>query len=293
MRENILREITPLTKTDCFTMFSRTKKSFDFPLHYHDEIELNFIRNAAGERRMIGDHIEEIGDIELVLVGSNLEHAWFGEDFGDREITEVTIQFDSDFFGDKFLQKNQLSFIRRMLEKSTRGILFSPGITLQLAPRIIALSKKQGFDSVLELMSILHDLSISRNYRVLSDSGFNQVEKHTYSSRRIEKVMNYAHQNYHKAITLAEVAKITNMTETAFSRFFKLHTGMTFINCLNEIRLGHASRMLIETTHSISEIAYDCGFNNISNFNRIFKTKKNCTPKDLRTSYEEGTRVFV
>ena len=98
---------------------------------------------------MIGDHIEEIGDIELVLVGSNLEHAWFGEDFGDREITEVTIQFDSDFFGDKFLQKNQLSFIRRMLEKSTRGILFSPGITLQLAPRIIALSKKQGFDRCL------------------------------------------------------------------------------------------------------------------------------------------------
>jgi len=293
MRDNILREITPLTKADCFTMFSRKKKSFDFPLHCHDEIELNFIQNAEGARRMIGDHIEDIGEIELALIGPNLEHAWFGEDFGEREITEVTIQFDNDFFGEKFLSKNQLSFIRRMLEKSTRGILFSTSTAKQLAPRIIGLSKKQGFDSVLELMSILHDLSISRNYRILSDSGYNQVEKHTYSSRRIEKVMNYAHQNFHKPITLAEVAKITSMTETAFSRFFKLHTGMTFINCLNEIRLGHASRMLIETTHSISEIAYDCGFNNISNFNRIFKTKKKCTPKDLRASYEEGTRVFV
>ena len=79
----------------------------------------------------------------------------------------------------------------------------------QLAPRILGLSKKQGFDSVLELMSILHDLSISRNYRILSDSGYNQIEKHTYSSRRIEKVMTYAHQNFHKPITLAEVAKIT------------------------------------------------------------------------------------
>lgn len=292
MRENILKEITPLTKTDCFTMFTRTKRDFDFPVHYHEEIELNFIQNAQGARRMIGDHIEEIGEIELVLVGQNLEHAWFGEDTG-REITEVTIQFDSDFFGEKFLHKNQLSFIRRMLEKSARGILFSASTARQLAPRILGLSKKQGFDSVLELMSILHDLSISRNYRVLSDSGFNHVEKNTYSSRRVEKVMNYAHQNFHKPITLAEVAKLTSMTETAFSRFFKLHTGMTFINCLNEIRLGHASRMLIETTHSISEIAYDCGFNNISNFNRIFKAKKNCTPKDLRMSYEEGSRVFV
>jgi len=293
MRDNVLREITPLTKADCFTMFTRKKNYFDFPLHFHDEIELNFIQNAQGARRMVGDHIEEIGEIELALIGPNLEHAWFGEDFGEREITEVTIQFDNDLFSEKFLSKNQLSFIRRMLEKSTRGILFFFFIVKQLAPRILALSKKQGFDSVLELMSILHDLSISRNYRILSDSGYNQVEKHTYSSRRIEKVMNYAHQNFHKPITLAEVAKITSMTETAFSRFFKLHTGMTFINCLNEIRLGHASRMLIETTHSISEIAYDCGFNNISNFNRIFKTKKKCTPKDLRASYEEGSRVFV
>jgi AraC-like DNA-binding protein len=293
MRDNVLKEITPLTKADCFTMFTRTKRSFDFPLHFHEEIELNFVMNGQGARRMIGDHLEEISDMELVLVGSNLEHAWFGEDFGENEITEVTIQFDNDFFGEKFLSKNQLSFIRRMLEKSSRGILFSAITTKQLAPRILGLSKKQGFDSVLELMSILHDLSISRNYRILSDSGYNQVEKQTYSSRRIEKVMTYAHQNFHKPITLAEVAKLTSMTETAFSRFFKLHTGMTFINCLNEIRLGHASRMLIETTHSISEIAYDCGFNNISNFNRIFKTKKKCTPKDLRTSYEEGSRVFV
>jgi AraC-like DNA-binding protein len=292
MTETILREITPLTQADCFTMFSRKKKSFDFPLHYHDEIELNFIMNAKGARRLIGDHMEEIGDMELVLVGPNLEHAWFGEGFS-KDITEVTIQFDNDFFSEKFLQKNQLSFIRGMLEKSSRGILFSTNTTKQLAPRIMELSKKQGFDSVLELMSILHDLSISRNYRILSDSGFSSAEKHTYSSRRIDKVMTYSHQNFHKPVSLSEVAKLTNMTETAFSRFFKLQTGMTFINCLNEIRLGHASRMLIETTHSIAEIAYDCGFNNISNFNRIFKSKKGCTPKDLRNSYEQGTRVFV
>ncbi len=293
MQESIMREITPLTQADCFTVFTRTKNDFDFPLHYHDEIELNFIMNAEGAKRIVGDHIEEIGDIELVLVGSNLEHGWFGEGFKENQITEVTIQFHRDFFEEKFLRKNQLSFIRNMLEKSTRGILFSTSTAKHLAPRILGLHKKHGFDSVLELMSILHDLSISRNFKLLSDSSFNNFEKLSYSSRRIEKVMNYSNQNFHKPITLAEVARLTCMTETAFSRFFKLQTGMTYINCLNEIRLGHASRMLIETTNSISEIAYDCGFNNISNFNRIFRKKKGCTPKEMRISYEQGTRVFV
>lgn len=293
MHENVMREITSLKQSDCFTIFTRRKDCFDFPLHYHDEFELNLVINATGAKRVIGDHIEEIGEYELVLVGSNLPHVWLGDGFPKESITEVTITFHKDFFDDKFLLRNQLSFIRKMLEKSSRGILFSVPTIKTLAPRILGLPQKQGFDSVLELMSILHDLSISRNYRLLSDSGFITPEKQTYSSRRIEKVMNFAHSNFHKEISLAEVAKLTNMTETAFSRFFKVQTGRTFINCLNEIRLGHASRMLIETTHSISEIAYDCGFNNISNFNRIFKTKKGCTPKDLRNSYEIGTRVFV
>jgi AraC-like DNA-binding protein len=293
MHENILREITPLTQADCFTIFSRKKKDFDFPLHYHDEIELNLIINARGAKRVIGDHIEEIGDMELVMVGPNLQHAWFGDSFPEESITEVTIQFHRDFFDEKFLRKNQLSFIRNLLEKSSRGILFSTSTTSELAPRILGLGKKQGFDSVLELMSILHDLSISRNFKVLSDSTFNNIDKISYSSRRIDKVMAYTHQNFQKPISLAEVAKLTSMTESAFSRFFKLRTGMTFVDSLTEIRLGHASRLLIETTQSISEIAYDCGFNNISNFNRIFKKKKGCTPKELRESYEQGARVFI
>ncbi|MBK7215351.1 MAG: helix-turn-helix domain-containing protein [Bacteroidales bacterium] len=293
MRDNILREITPLTQADCFTIFTRTKSAFDFPLHYHEDIELNFVLNAAGAKRVIGDHIEEIGDYELVLIGPNLQHAWFGENFKDNQITEITIQFHKNFLDDAMLIRNQLRYIRIMLEKSTRGILFSNQTTKQLAPRIMELGKKQGFDSVLELLSILHDLSVSRNYRLLSDLTFNNVEKQSYNSRRIEKVMTYSRLNFHKQISLSEVAKITSMTESAFSRFFKLRTGMTFIDSLIEIRLGHASRKLIETTESISEIAYNCGFNNISNFNRIFKKKKGCTPKELRESYDQGSRVFI
>jgi transcriptional regulator GlxA family with amidase domain len=145
---------------------------------------------------------------------------------------------------------------------------------------------------VLELMSILHDLSTSRNMRILSDSSFNGNDHFTYNSRRIEKAYEYMNNNFDKAITLSEVSKLVNMSEVSFSRFFKNRTGITFIDSLNEIRLGNASRMLIDTTHSISEVAYSCGFNNLSNFNRIFKKKKGCTPKEFRESYS-GTRIFI
>ncbi len=294
MKNELLREITPLTQNDCFTVFSRTKSTFDFPLHYHEEFELNFIQNAKGAKRIIGDSMGEIEDYELALIGPNLQHGWFTNFCTTTEIKEVTIQFHKDLLDDKFLRRNQLSFIRSMLEKSTRGILFSEETTKQLAPRINTLNQKHGFDSVLELFSILHDLSISRNFKILSDSSFNRQEQVTYSSRRVERAFEHMNQNFHKVISLSDVAKLVNMTDVAFSRFFKTRTGINFIDSLTEIRLGHASRMLIDTTQSIGEIAYRCGFNNISNFNRIFKKKKGCTPKEFRESYNAvGTRVFI
>ena len=289
---NIIREITPLTQNDCFTIFSREKKEFTFPLHYHEELELNLIMNAKGARRIVGDHIDTIDDLELVLVGPNLYHSWFTHQCASEEIREVTIQWHKDLLEDKMLRRNQLSFIRSMMEQSQKGILFSRETTQALAPRILSLNQKNGFDSVLELLSILHDLSISRDMRTLSDASFTN-EHFTYKSRRIEKAFEYMNNNYDKSITLGEVAKLVNMTEVSFSRFIKKRTGNTFIDSLNEIRLGHASRMLIDTTHSIAEISYNCGFNNISNFNRIFKKKKTCTPKEFRENFNSGTRVFI
>lgn len=294
MQAKLLKEITPLTQSDCFTLFSRVKSEFDFPLHFHEEFELNFISNAKAAKRVVGDHLEEIDDLELVLVGNNLQHAWFTHKCKSKEITEITIQFHKDLFDEKFLNRNQLNFIRIMLEKSSRGILFSRETIQQLAPRIIALDKRHGFDSMLELMSILHDLSTSRNYRLLSDASFNtsQNETHNYHSRRIEKTLEYMNKNFDKQVSLAEVAKIANMSDVSFSRFFKQRTGNTFVDNQTQIRLGHASRLLIDTTQSVAEIAYKCGFNNISNFNRIFKKKKGCTPKEFRESFS-GTRIFI
>ena len=287
-----MREITPLTQNDCFTIFARDKKEFTFPLHYHDEFELNFVMNARGAKRIVGDNIEIIDDLELVLVGPNLYHSWFTHQCKSDSIKEITIQWHKDLFDEKFLCRNQLNFIRAMFDRASRGIVFSKETIVLLAPRLLALNEKSGFDSVLELMSILHDLSISRNTRSLSNATFAN-EHFSYNSRRIEKAFQYMYSNYDRTVTLGEVAKLVNMTEVSFSRFIKKRTGNTFIDSLNEIRLGHASKKLIDTTHSIAEISYHCGFNNISNFNRIFKKKKGCTPKAFRESFTSGSKVFI
>ncbi|RDC61468.1 AraC family transcriptional regulator [Adhaeribacter pallidiroseus] len=287
----IYREITPLTQNDCFTVFHRIKEEFNFPLHYHDEFELNFIANAAGTKRVVGDHVEVIDDLELVLVGSNLPHGWFTHQCKSKEIFEITLQFHSDLFDEKFLQRNQLSFIRNLLERSSKGIAFPPETTEKFRPRLEKLTQKTGFDSVLELISILHDLSVSSNMRSLSNSSFTS-EQFNYHSRRIEKAFEFMQANYNKEISLADVAAVVNMPEVSFSRFIKKRTGKTFIESLNQIRLGHASRMLIDTTQTIAEISYNCGFNNLSYFNRIFRKKNGCTPKEFRQNYS-GSRVYI
>lgn len=287
----IIREITPLTESDCFTFFKRVKSQFDFPLHTHEEFELNFIMNAKGAKRIVGDHSDTINDLELVLVGSNLPHAWFTHQCQSKEITEVTIQFHRDLFDEKFLKRNQLSFVRTLLERSAKGIVFSAETAETLKPRFLNLHQKSGFDSVLELMSILHDLSISRNMHTLSNTSFSN-DSLSYNSRRIVKAFEYLQSNYDKNITLDEISKLVGMTEVSFSRFIKKRTGKTFIDSLNEIRIGHASRLLIDTTHTIAEISYQTGFNNLSYFNRIFKARNHATPKEFRENYS-GTRTFI
>jgi transcriptional regulator GlxA family with amidase domain len=144
---------------------------------------------------------------------------------------------------------------------------------------------------VLELMSILHDLSISRNMHTLSNTSFSN-DSLSYNSRRIVKAFEYLQSNYDKNITLDEISKLVGMTEVSFSRFIKKRTGKTFIDSLNEIRIGHASRLLIDTTHTIAEISYQTGFNNLSYFNRIFKARNHATPKEIRENYS-GTRTFI
>ena len=282
----ILREVTPLTEGDCFMIFNRLKTEFDFPLHSHPEIEINLLFNAAGAQRVVGDSIEEMGGAELVMVGPNLQHGWFNNDKTFSTITEVTLQFNPDLFNDSFLQRNQMSSMRKLFDDVQYGILFGPSVAYAMAGRLMALSESvaPNFNSYLEFLGILNVLSESTDRRTLSSVAFHQ-DNVTSDSRRIEKVFEYINQHYQDRVTLSDVAKIANMSEVAFSRYIKFHTGVNFIDSLNNVRLGHVCRLLIDTMMPVSEIAFNCGFNNMANFNRIFLKKKGLTPTEFREVY--------
>lgn len=274
-----------MTKSDCFSLFARYKTEFDFPLHFHEEYELNFIENAKGVKRVVGDSMEEIDDLELVLVGPNIPHAWFTHKCQSAQIFEITIQFHRDLFHETFLKRTQLSSIRQLFEESLKGVLFSKETIQRIAPRIKELEHKTGFDSVVELMNILNELSITPGHRCLSGEKIYTADYIFMDSVRMEKLIEFMNANFSRPVRLAEAAALVNMAETAFSRFFKTKTGVNFVDFLNDIRLGHAARLLIDTRDAIADIAAACGYTSMSNFNRTFKREKGLTPKDFRAKH--------
>jgi len=288
---NPIRQQIPIGPNDCFTFFSAVKKESDFPLHCHDDYELSLILDAKGAKRIVGNHVYIIDNVDLVLLGPNVSHTWQTHECKSL-ITEITIQWPKDLFDDKLLSRAQLCFLRKMLEMSLRGIAYSKDTIQNILPRIHLLNKKSGIDSLLDLISILHDLSVSRNMVTLSDESVLNRTKLKVSSRRLDKAFEFMNNNYNKHITLKDVSTQANMTEESFSRFIRKRSGKTFINSLNEIRIAHASRMLVDTTHFIREISFLCGFNNIANFNRSFKKKKGCTPKEYRMNFLEKVTVL-
>lgn len=287
---NFHREIAPLAEEDSFLVFDRVKDNFDFPVHYHPEFEINFIVNGKGVRRVVGDNIEDIDEIELVLIGPNLYHGWELNTCKSKSIHEITIQFHNDLFHKSFLSRRIMTPIKEMFDRSIHGILFSKKISEELKPRLLKISKLDGIDYFLEITSILYDLANSRNQRLLSTY---TVDFDTFDDYdKMKSVYEYVQNNFAEKITLEDVSKVANMSSISFNRFIKKRTGKTFVNYINDIRIGYAARWLVEKDMSVSEVAYKSGFNNIANFNRSFKAIKNCTPSQYRDDFSGLKRIL-
>ena len=289
----VIHEITPLMGRDSLYIADRRKKEFTYPIHNHEVFELNFVEHAAGVRRIVGDSNEVIGDYDLVLITSpDLEHVWEQNSCQSEDIREVTIQFYVDLSDDGFLTRNPFRSIHKMMIEARKGLCFPLEDIMRVYPKIDTLSSvKDGFYAVMQFYAILYELSKSQHTRTLATSSYAKVDVES-DSRRVLKVKNYISKNYKDEIRLATLADIAGMSPSAFSRFFKLHTGRKLSEYIIEMRLGYASRMLVDTSKGIAEICYDCGFNNLSNFNRIFKKRKNCSPSEFRENFHK-TRIVV
>jgi AraC-like DNA-binding protein len=278
---------------DVLYIADRRKKEFTYPIHNHEVFELNFVEHAAGVRRIVGDSSEVIGDYDLVLITSpQLEHVWEQNTCTSEDIREITIQFDFGMSEDSLFGRNPFISVRKMMNEARKGLCFPLSAIMGVYKELDTLSSiKDGFYAVMQFMTILYELSRCEGARTLASSSFAKIAVED-DSRRILKVKNFINENYMDELRLAQLAEIAGMSASAFSRFFKLHTGRNLSDYIIDIRLGYATRKLVDTSRSISEISFECGFNNLSNFNRIFKKKKGCSPSEFRENYHK-TRIIV
>ena len=242
-------------------------------------------------KRIVGDSNEVIGDYDLVLITNpTLEHAWEQHECKSNDIREITIQFN---FGagiteaDYFFGKTPFESIRHMMKEAQKGMAFPMSSIMKVYERLSGLSQiTDRFTALMEFLNILHTLSLCTGARTLATTSYAKVNIED-DSRRILRVKKYISDNYMYELRLKSLADLANMSESAFCRFFKLHTGRRLSDYIIDIRLGYATRLLIDTTETIAEISFKCGYNNMSNFNRIFKRKKGCSPTEFRNSHHK------
>jgi AraC-like DNA-binding protein len=289
--KKVQAEITYLNEKDLFWMLYRPNANFDYPLHFHSDFELNLVKIPGKGKRIVGDSVEEFDEIDLVLIGSNLPHAWDAPSHPANLV--VNIKFHDWMLNSPILSTRIFTSIREMLGRAVQGILFSRKTAEKTEKRLADIHKSRGFSSAIDFIMLLYDLSVSGDQRTLAGTTYNSkaiIAK--FDGQRIGKICKFIDENYSKLITLSDIAGLINMSDSAASHFFKKRTGRSFINYLNEVRVGKASAMLGETTISIAEIAYRCGFSSASHFNLIFRKYRDKTPNQFRNQVQKSIIQF-
>jgi AraC-like DNA-binding protein len=272
-----------------FVVFQEQGKYFPAPWHYHSHYEFVLVNKSFG-RRMVGDHIGYFKENDLVFMGSLLPHVWVNDPIylkgeANEEADAVVIHFNEDFLGKDFMNIPEMERFKKVLKLSERGLAIKHKTRLEINKLMRRMPEMSGLQRLSALMQIFDIMALSTDYDVLASPKFIQ-NFHYDSSERFKRVTEYILHNFDRDISLPEIASIASMGVTAFCNFFKEQYRVTFVEYLTMVRLGHACKLLSERNQNIVEIAYECGYNNLANFNRQFKKFKKMTPSDYRKTLQ-------
>ncbi len=272
-----------------FNLFVQNSPYFPMPWHYHPEYEIVLVLESTG-KRFVGSSITDFKVGDLCMIGSYLPHyyrndeEYYVKDSGIKA-KSLVMHFLEDFLGEKFMQLPESQGIKALLERSKRGLSFGEKTSAKVLPKFQNLPNLSGMERLLGMIEILTILAESEDKEDLTTNPIsirNEVD-----SARMNKVFEYVMLKYQEEINLRDVADLANMSESAFSRYFKKRTRRTFTQFLAEIRIEHACKLLMVDKQSVAEISFESGFNNLSNFNRQFKAIKKITPLNYRTKFLE------
>ncbi|WP_214072372.1 helix-turn-helix domain-containing protein [Mucilaginibacter sp. dw_454] len=243
--------------------------------HYHPEVELIYFREGNGTR-FIGDSIQHFQSGDVYLVGTNLPHYWrfdnvYFEDEENNHADVSVIHFNENFWGDSFLQLPENTVIRNILEKSKHGIKINGDDRHSLGRLIEATVKAEGPQKIMLLMEALMRVGSAKQVEVISSIG-SRVDFATSENDRINAIYNYSIANFKRKIQIEEMAEVANISPNSFCRYFKSRTSKTYLQFINEIRVGHACKLLIENKMNLKQICYESGFHNFTSFHKYFKS---------------------
>lgn len=276
-------------KNQSFFLKDLEQSYFSTPWHFHPEIEIILIVNGYGSR-YVGDSIKNFYPGDLVITGSNTPHVWscspeFYEPDSDLRARAIVIQFEEDFWGDTFSGLPELYKIKHFLNEAKRGIRFVKQSRKHLEKYMMELPSQLGMSRLMHLLTMLDIMTNSQEFEYLSSPNYKSESINTVDEHRMELIYNHVLKHYQREISLDEVSNLVNLTPPSFCRYFKLRTNKAFSTFVNEMRIGSASKLLIENNLSISQVCYESGFNHLSNFNRQFKKIKNMTPSEYQRKY--------
>ncbi len=242
--------------------------------HYHSELELVVLLESTGTR-FIGDHIHQFNENELILIGKNLPHMWLNDrayfDENSRlKASALVVHFKEDFLGKDFWNLPEMSAIPKLFERAKRGIKFNGPNKNKIIKHLKSLDKLPDFKKVVALLHIIQELALESDYELLARASFLDDFKKP-EKRKLAPVYNYIMNNFKENISLGDVAALACMNPSSFSRYFKRVQHKTLKRYINELRIGFACKLLLEKKYSMTDICFESGFNNLSNFNRQFK----------------------
>ena len=261
-------------------------KKFTYPWHFHSQFEIIYTRKGSGER-YVADRMENFMDGDLVLLGSNVPHYMkSGKEYNyandSLNVEGVIVQFEKDFMTHAIQNYSDLNRIKTLLDKSRVGLHFPFTTHQKIIAMLELLPTYHDLIRIIHLLLILDEMASSKKVRLLGSPHFSN-NMSVYSDNRLEKLLSFITLNYTKDLKLEEVASMIAMNPSAFSRFFKVKTGRTFVQYINDMRIGYACKLLAGKSMNISQIGDECGFNTISHFNSVFKSNTGLTPSEYKS----------
>lgn len=281
-------EYLPRTAGESFVSRYFDYSYFPTPWHFHPEYEIVMVTESTG-KRFIGNQISRFEPGDLVLLGPYLPHTYqndksYYEEQNELRAKSIVVHFRADSFGDGFLSLPETQRINTLLKNSSRGVAVKGHTNTIIGQKLYELLESKGFAKWLRLAEILEILSVSKEQEYICNQSF--VGQNTKETIRMNTIINFVVTNFRQEIEVTKVAALTGMSATSFSRYFSNRTRKPFTAFVNEVRLNHISKLLIETDMSVTDIWLDSGFNNLSNFNRQFKSKYHYNPVMFRKQYQ-------